>query len=109
MKHGWIKYIVLIVAVFLAGATLDTNKELSYEYIKGPAWQEEAVLPAVHKVNINTASIDELCELDGIGKTLAERIIEYRSSHPFTDINELKNVDGIGASKFDAIEDKIEI
>ena len=109
MKYGWIKYLILIVAVFLAGATLDTNKELSYEYIKGPAWQEEAATPIVHKVNINTADIDELCELDGIGTTLAKRIIEYRNSHPFTDINELKNVSGIGKSKFDAIKDIIEI
>lgn len=109
MSKGWIKYIILIIVIFLAGAKLDTNKELSYEYIKGPGWQE-TVLPAkADKVNINIATAEELDELDDIGKALAERIIEYREKHPFTDTSQLKNVSGIGDAKFNAIKDKIEI
>ncbi len=109
MSKRWFKYIILIIVIFLAGAKLDMNNELSYEFIKGPSWEETVLPEKSDKVNINTATSDELTELDGIGNALAERIIEYRTAHPFTDINELKNVSGIGDAKFNAIKDKIEI
>lgn len=110
MDKGWIKYLLLIAAVLLIGAGLDTDRNLSYVYIKGPAWQQNYyTVPEEHKVNINTATAEELSELDGIGEALAERIVEYRKTAPFTDISELKNVKGIGDAKFNAIKDKIEI
>lgn len=56
-------------------------------------------------VNINTASVDELCKLPGIGEKIAERIIEYRDSiDGFESVDELKNVEGIGDSKFNKIK-----
>jgi len=48
-------------------------------------------------VNINTADIDELCQLEGIGEVLAERILEYRTKNgEFYSVEELINVYGIG-------------
>lgn len=48
-------------------------------------------------ININTAGAPQLEELPGIGPTLAERIIEYReSSGPFSSIDALLEVKGIG-------------
>ncbi len=62
------------------------------------------------KININTASSEELCSLSGIGETLSERIVKYRSEHgPFSSIEEIMNVDGIGDSKFLAIKDYITV
>ncbi len=59
---------------------------------------------AVGKVNINTATVTELCALPGVGEVLAMRIIEYREQHgAFADITELKNVSGIGDKKWEAI------
>ena len=61
-------------------------------------------------VNINTADIDRLATLKGIGPALAERIIEYREQNGgFKSIDEIKNVRGIGQKKFDAFKDKITI
>ncbi|WP_039767656.1 MULTISPECIES: helix-hairpin-helix domain-containing protein [unclassified Caldicellulosiruptor] len=62
------------------------------------------------KININTASKEELKTLDRIGDKLAERIIEYRQKHgPFKSIEEIKNVNGIGDKIFEAIKDSITV
>lgn len=61
-------------------------------------------------ININTASLEELMELPGIGEATANKIIEYRKQNgKFKTIEELKNVTGIGNSKFEKLKDKIRI
>lgn len=62
-------------------------------------------------VNINTASAQEMADkLDGIGPALGQRIVDYRTSNgPFKDIEEIKNVSGIGDKRFEAIKDKISV
>jgi competence protein ComEA len=48
-------------------------------------------------VNVNTATIEELDALPGIGPSKAKAIIEYREEHgPFTDVKQLGEVSGIG-------------
>lgn len=60
------------------------------------------------KVNINTATQNELDGLPGIGPALAQRIIDFREENGnFKSIEDIQNVKGIGNSKFDEIKDKI--
>jgi len=62
------------------------------------------------KVNINTASLEELKSLPRIGDALAQRIIEYRQKNgPFKRIEDIKNVSGIGDKMFENIKDKITV
>jgi competence protein ComEA len=52
-------------------------------------------------VSLSTASADDLDSLDGIGPTLAQRIVQYRQAHGgFRSIDELRQVDGIGDKRF---------
>ena len=64
----------------------------------------------IELVNINTATQTELELLQGIGPSLAIKIIEYRNKNgKFKNIEELKNVPGIGETKYEAIKNSITI
>lgn len=60
------------------------------------------------KININTADQSELIEIPGVGEATAQKIIEYRETNgKFKNIEDIKNVNGIGNSKFENMKEKI--
>ena len=62
------------------------------------------------KVNINTASRDELMTLNGIGESKADSIIRYREENgPFQDIRDIMNISGIKEGVFNKIKEDITI
>lgn len=59
-------------------------------------------------ININTAEKEDLMLLEGVGPSLAGRIIVYRDKHgSFQTIEDIMNVKGIGPKKFDKIKNLI--
>jgi competence protein ComEA len=69
-----------------------------------------AAAPAGGLVNINTATLEQLDALQGVGPSTAQKIIDYRTANgPFSSIDDIKNVSGIGDAKFAAMKDAITV
>jgi competence protein ComEA len=59
-------------------------------------------------LDLNTATVAQLDALPGVGPVLAQRIVEYRTAHGgFRSVNELREVDGIGESRFQRLRELV--
>ena len=69
-----------------------------------------ATAPSGERINVNTASAEELTALPGIGPSYAQRIVEYREKNgPFRKVEDLLNVRGIGEKTLERIKDKVTV
>lgn len=66
---------------------------------------KKKIPPKEKSINLNTASVNELVNLPGVGEKIAQSIVEYRKKiKRFTSVNQLLDVDGIGDSKLNKIK-----
>jgi len=66
--------------------------------------------PEATLIDINTATLEQLDTLPGVGPSTAQKIIDYRETNgPFASIEDIMNVSGIGPATFDNIQDLITV
>jgi competence protein ComEA len=75
-----------------------------------PATGSESPGTPAAKVNINTATADELDTLPGVGAEMARRILDYRAANgPFKSIEDIQRVTGIGDATYQKLKDRITV
>ena len=65
--------------------------------------------PADARINLNSASAEELAQLPGIGPAKAKAIVEYRAEEPFQRADDLRKVKGIGDKLYEQVKDHITV
>jgi competence protein ComEA len=60
-------------------------------------------------LDLNTATLEQLDALPGVGEVTAGHILAYRSAHPFTTVDQLLEVPGIGQRRFDQLKDLVTV
>jgi competence protein ComEA len=72
----------------------------------GPAGAEAA--PAAGPVHLNTATVEQLDELPGVGPVTAQKIVDYREQHgAFSSVDDLDAIPGIGPARLEQLRDLV--
>ncbi|MCH5213051.1 MAG: ComEA family DNA-binding protein [Oscillospiraceae bacterium] len=123
-KAGIVTFITAVVLFAIGGLILDRVHDNRFTIEKLPEDEQNEISEvksdsAVNpnpdaeektdgKININTASVETLTEIKGIGQKTAEKIVHFREANgDFQSIEEITKVSGIGKSKFEDIKENI--
>lgn len=77
----------------------------------GPTGSTAGMAPGAPgaKLSLGAATVEQLEELDGIGPTLAERIVEYREANGgFSSLGQLREIEGIGEKRFASLREAVQ-
>ena len=96
--------LAMVALIVMAGFSITNLEKLHASPKTGATAQELAV------VNVNTADSAELEKIRGVGPSIAERILQYRSENgPFKQVEDLTKVRGIGSAKFEKMKNQISL
>jgi competence protein ComEA len=77
--------------------------------VTAPAGPSGAATVPGAKPSIGTVTVEQLDEIDGIGPTLADRIVEHRTENGgFSSLDELQDVEGIGEKRFETLREALQ-
>ena len=113
-KYLWIMigitcmFLCVLLGIFIGRDTKDNY--ISVGSSGGNIIQTEAHSDTDGRMDINTASLQQLQLLPGIGESLAQRIIDYRTENgDFATIEDLMKVSGIGEKKIEALKPYVKV
>lgn len=97
-----------LTAVNLAAPLQDGQQVVVPERTRAPSGGAAAPVATGGTVSLSTATAEQLDALDGIGPTLAERIVAWRTEHGgFASVDQLLDVPGIGQTRLEAIRARL--
>ena len=113
-KTEWILLAMSVIFLLLVGTLYLRASAVAdgVDYTISAARQtKEPVTPqALAPLDINTADVESLQTLNGIGPALAQRIIDYRDKNgPFRSLEDLLQVKGIGESTLEGFRDRVTV
>lgn len=89
--------IFAVATAFIASAKMSAHTPSEQSYTVTVQREAETPLPENVMVDINSADVETLATLDGVGEVLAQRIIDYREENgEFENVEELREVKGVG-------------
>lgn len=119
MDRNVTKWVMAMAAVVVAGVLVLGSVPAAAQGTQGKAGGDQVQSPKAHKsaksskapklaegtkVNVNTATAEQLNALPKIGPKVAQRIVDYRTAHKgFRTVEELRNVKGVGPKVMEAI------
>ena len=99
---------VVVFAVFTLLVFVPVAEALTERSPHSGRDQEKASVADHQSININTADVTTLMTLDGVGRKVAEKIVEYRQAHgPFKKPDDVRKVDGIGGGLWERNRERI--
>ena len=111
--------LIFLVAALIAGVAVSALRKSrapvkvtveKFDPLEYADTTEGADMTARERVNINSAGVEELAAIKGIGVKRAGRIVEYRYRNgSFASIDDIKNVKGVGVALFEKIRNKITV
>ena len=109
MRNGYVSALLFAVLASLSLGSLAADPVATPA--TKPAVNQPVAAPQAGMVDLNTADAETLQrELNGIGQVKAKAIVEYREANgPFTSVDELLEVKGIGASTLDKNRSKLSV
>jgi len=83
---------------FAVAADLGSLASSSLDKVNSATESATSAVDTASKIDVNTASVDQLSSIAGIGKGVAEAIVEYREKNgDFTSLTDLSNISGLGS------------
>ncbi|MDO8535915.1 MAG: helix-hairpin-helix domain-containing protein [Candidatus Omnitrophota bacterium] len=112
LKNSEKSVLIFLLATLLIGLSIGIHKKHDKKIIdvKIRSFDYEPSRDVSLKININEADEESLTRLDGIGPSLACKILAYRSERgSFGSVEELKKVKGLGEKLFEKIKDEVSV
>jgi competence protein ComEA len=74
----------------------------------GPAAADPSAAPAAGPIHLNTATVEQLDELPGVGPVTAQKIVDYREQHgAFSSVDDLDAIPGIGPARLEQLREVV--
>ena len=103
-------FMCLLVGIFIGRNSVKGTYSVDYVLESKSQKSENHTVVEDGRIDLNSASLEQLQLLPGVGQSTAQQIIDYRLAHNgFTSIEELMNIKGIGEKKFEQIKQYIKI